>query len=345
MKKKTKVVAIMLSLCISVSMLAVGVLAASQVSLNVSSSVSFQSTGAYIMATGQVKRGTETSLANLTEEDRPAGDTGTGLSYSYTGYSYTPIGSGSDVNAPDGSGSKDLVTWNIGSIEFLESEPVVQYEITFKNYGEADVEISITGMPESIPNVEIVGTSLPITVTSGQTEVYTLTLTLTKFNVSIDPAVQVNLNTSMVSKNVATEPVETYTVSYEITDEHAREGTYVCIYVNNEEKLYLTWNSTDGQTGSFEVSAGSILQIYGDRPSSINTHSYSKYDISFAPAPVAEESGYFYEIFDSENNKVAEAKNALDIENSPYNSYIISSTNLPYTINSDIRIVVTVWTE
>ena len=138
-KKKTKIVAIMLSLCMSVSMLTIGVLAASQVSLNVSSSVSFQSTGAYIMATGQVKRGTETSLANLTEEDRPAGDTGTGLSYSYTGYSYTPIGSGSDVNAPDGSGSKDLATWNIGSIEFLESESVVQYEITFKNYGEADV--------------------------------------------------------------------------------------------------------------------------------------------------------------------------------------------------------------
>ena len=44
MKKKTKIVAIMLSLCMSVSMLTIGVLAASQVSLNVSSSVSFQST-------------------------------------------------------------------------------------------------------------------------------------------------------------------------------------------------------------------------------------------------------------------------------------------------------------
>ena len=260
MKKKTKVVAIMLSLCMSVSMLTIGVLAASQVSLNVSSSVSFQSTGAYIMATGQVKRGTETSLANLTEEDRPAGDTGTGLSYSYTGYSYTPIGSGSDVNAPDGSGSKDLATWNIGSIEFLESESVVQYEITFKNYGEADVEISITGMPESIPNVEIVGTSLPITVTSGQTEVYTLTLTLTKFNVSIDPAIQVNLNTSMVSKNVAVTPEpDTYTINYETCDP-AGEGPHIALYIDNEIFIEIALGITT-ESGSIEVNEGSVLKV------------------------------------------------------------------------------------
>lgn len=328
MKKKTKIVAIMLSLCMSVSMLTIGVLAASQVSLNVSSSVSFQSTGAYIMATGQVKRGTETSLANLTEEDRPAGDTDTGLSYSYTGYSYTPIGSGSDVNAPDGSASKDLDTWNIGSIEFLESKPVVQYEITFKNYGEADVEISITGMPESIPNVEIVGTSLPITVTSGQTEVYTLTLTLTKFNVSIDPAIQVNLNTSMVSKNVAVTPEpDTYTVNYEIT---GSAGTYscICIYADNEEKLYIESGgsySLEGLvTGSFTIKKGQQLQIYGSKPSNLNIMPRA-----FLPA---EYYGYIYEVYNDDQVLVATADSAV--------MQILSSEGLPYTVNGNIKIII-----
>lgn len=315
MKKKTKIVAIMLSLCMSVSMLAVGVLAASQVSLNVSSSVSFQSTGAYIMATGQVKRGTETSLANLTEEDRPAGDTGTGLSYSYTGYSYTPIGSGSDANAPDGSGSKDLATWNIGSIEFLEREPVVQYEITFKNYGETDVEISITGMPESIPNVEIVGTSLPITVTSGQTEVYTLTLTLTKFNVSIDPAIQVNLNTSMVSKNVATEPVETYTVNYELFDS-PNEGISLIAYINDKKLFEFIGPNIVAESGSIVVPANSVL----------------RFEVPYLQDVQENKNvGFLCEIYDENfENLLAELRTL---------GYSIDSTvNIPYTINCNINI-------
>ena len=338
MRKKTKVISAVLALCLSVSMLAVGVLAASTVTLNVTSSVTFKSTGAYVMATGQVKRGTEGSLTNLTEENRPDTDITTGASYSYTGYSYTPIGSGSDANAPDGTAPKDLEDWTIGEIEFLDKAPVIQYSISFKNYGESDVEINITGMPDEITNVEIQGTTLPITVASGETEEYTLTLTLTKFNESIDPAVQVNLNTSMVSKSVSTAPDETYTVNYNIGG-NGGEGTYMSFYVDGVEMLYIDWfqSSMFNTSGSFEVVAGSILEVGGERNATTQNISnfYIPYD--FFPAPGS--YGYICEIYDSNNIKVAEAKTGFVNAKQE----ITSSSGFPYTINSDIRIEIFGW--
>lgn len=336
MRKKTKVISAVLALCLSVSMLAVGVLAASTVTLNVTSSVTFKSTGAYVMATGQVKRGTAGSLSNLTEEDRPETDTTTGASYSYTGYSYTPIGSGSDANAPDGTAPKDLEDWTIGEIEFLDTAPVIQYSISFKNYGESDVEINITGMPDEITNVEIKGTTLPITVASGETEEYTLTLTLTKFNESIDPAVQVNLNTTMVSKNIAVTPEpDTYTVNYEITGS-GTENCYICIYADNEEKLFLqgTGYTLEGEiTGSFTVKEGQILQIYGNRPSENGTFNIEP-RLPWLPP---DRYGYTFEIYNDNNSLIAEAK-SMDAQ-------ILSSNGLPYTVDGNIKIIIKAYYE
>ena len=323
MRKKTKVISAVLALCLSVSMLAVGVLAASTVTLNVTSSVTFKSTGAYVMATGQVKRGTEGSLTNLTEENRPDTDITTGASYSYTGYSYTPIGSGSDANAPDGTAPKDLEDWTIGEIEFLDKAPVIQYSISFKNYGESEVEINITGMPDEITNVEIQGTTLPITVASGETEEYTLTLTLTKFNESIDPAVQVNLNTTMVSKNVAVTPEpDTFTCTFENLSGGASEGATLDVLINGNKVVSAAW--WENFTEKIDISAGDVITIgvTNNNAASIGT------------------TGFNLKLYNSNNEMVADAKTAkAKTANVEY------ANNFPYTITGDIRIVVEGYTE
>ena len=323
MRKKTKVISAVLALCLSVSMLAVGVLAASTVTLNVTSSVTFKSTGAYVMATGQVKRGTEGSLTNLTEEDRPDTDITTGASYSYTGYSYTPIGSGSDANAPDGTAPKDLEDWTIGEIEFLDTAPVIQYSISFKNYGESEVEINITGMPDEITNVEIQGTTLPITVASGETEEYTLTLTLTKFNESIDPAVQVNLNTTMVSKNVAVTPEpDTFTCTFENLSGGASEGATLDVLINGNKVVSAAW--WENFTEKIDISAGDVITIGVTNNNAVSIGT----------------TGFNLKLYNSNNEMVADAKTAkAKTANVEY------ANNFPYTITGDIRIVVEGYTE
>lgn len=329
MRKKTKVISAVLALCLSVSMLAVGVLAASTVTLNVTSSVTFKSTGAYVMTTGQVKRGTEGSLTNLTEEDRPETDTTSGASYSYTGYSYTPIGSGSDANAPDGTAPKDLEDWTIGEIEFLDTAPVIQYSISFKNYGESEVEINITGMPDEITNVEIKGTTLPITVASGETEEYTLTLTLTKFNESIDPAVQVNLNTTMVSKNIAVTPEpNTFTCTYEKSG-GTGEGGYIYIYVNDTCVLYSSFSTgeiADGTVGSFEIKEGDIIDVFNSEQNLNLLNS----NVSYAP-PLGGWGGYDCRLYNEEGELVASA--------SLFGSGTGQGekTGFPYTVTGNLR--------
>ena len=329
MKKKTKVISAVLALCLSVSMLAVGVLAASTVTLNVTSSVTFKSTGAYVMATGQVKRGTEGSLTNLTEDDRPETDTTSGASYSYTGYSYTPIGSGSDANAPDGTAPKNLEDWTIGEIEFLDTAPVIQYSISFKNYGESEVEINITGMPDEITNVEIQGTTLPITVASGQTEEYTLTLTLTKFNESIDPAVQVNLNTSMVSKSAISES-DTFTCTYEVVEDlenpTGADAIVAYLFVNDVCVLSLNSYYQDiGKTGTLILEPNSSIYF------AVNSDGLT------TRAGARGWGSYKCEVFDDSNEKVAEAYCNYDSGN--YS--VTGEVGLPYIVKSDIKIIFT----
>ena len=121
MKKKTRIIGSISALALSMAMLTGGVLAASQVSLNVSSTVSFNAQGVYLKAEGQVKRGAnEGSLSNLT----------TSANYTYTGYSYNPDASGE----PDGTSytntamrdqAGSTVGWQIGEVEFTETEKVL----------------------------------------------------------------------------------------------------------------------------------------------------------------------------------------------------------------------------
>ena len=197
MKKKTRIIGSISALALSMAMLTGGVLAASQVSLNVSSTVSFNAQGVYLKAEGKVKRGAnEGSLSNLT----------TSANYTYTGYSYNPNASGE----PDGTSYTNTAMrdqagstagWQIGEVEFTETEKVLQYAITFTNYSEFDVSITIT------PNVAATLTGITTSSTETQeivvsaksgetpgTASYTFTMTLTNFASSVDGAVSLDID-------------------------------------------------------------------------------------------------------------------------------------------------------
>ena len=198
MKKKTKLIGAIFALCTSLCMLCFGVMAASSVSLNVSSTVSFSAQGVYLKAQGQVKRGANAgSLSNL------VGDT-----YSYTGYSYNPDENG----APDGTvytqtamrdDAGSTSGWNIGEVEFTENEKVLQYEIVFTNYSEFDVEITITpttaGTLTNVTTSSQTAEKVTVSAKSGQTpgtQTYTFTMTLN--NVATSQSGTVGLNISAV---------------------------------------------------------------------------------------------------------------------------------------------------
>ena len=197
MKKKTRIIGSISALALSMAMLTGGVLAASQVSLNVSSTVSFNAQGVYLKAEGQVKRGAnQGSLSNLT----------TSANYTYTGYSYNPDASGE----PDGTSYTNTAMrdqagstagWQIGEVEFTETEKVLQYAITFTNYSEFDVSITIT------PNVAATLTGITTSSTETQeivvsaksgetpgTASYTFTMTLTNFSTSVSGAVGLDIS-------------------------------------------------------------------------------------------------------------------------------------------------------
>ena len=117
MKKRIKIISLITSLCICLSLFTVGVFAVTQVSFGVTSSMSFTADGVYFKAEGNLKQGTSASSATVQAEPE-------GANYTYVGYSYTRLGSGTDPDVPDGSASvTNLVdasgapnaTWAIGA--------------------------------------------------------------------------------------------------------------------------------------------------------------------------------------------------------------------------------------
>ena len=209
MKKKGKIFGTISALAISTAMMAVGVMAASQVSLNVSSSVSFQATGVYVKVNGQIQQGASTdSLTNATEPENS--------DYTYIGYSYTPVTAQTETgttattydDTPDGSVfNPTMPSWTIGEIAFDETNKVIRYSFDFKNYSEFTVNATITNYSQAVdqtPSLTSVFTSLAdsIEVLESQTggvisipakteagpgtASYTITLTLKRFDSSFN---------------------------------------------------------------------------------------------------------------------------------------------------------------
>ena len=179
MKKKTRIIGSVSALAISMAMLTGGVLAASSVSLSVNSTVSFNATGVYVKAEGSVLRGSSTG--NLAAYDGNEGGT-----YTYTGYSYTPVDEGTD-DTPNGTSSHNLTAWTIGNVSFTETGRYLQYKIDFTNYSEFPIAVSVTDNTGTNANISKTVSSEDIEyIAPNDTQTYTLTLQLTDVSSSID---------------------------------------------------------------------------------------------------------------------------------------------------------------
>ena len=276
MKKKTKLIGTIFALCTSLCMLCFGVMAASSVSLNVSSTVSFSAQGVYLKAQGQVKRGANAgSLSNL------VGDT-----YSYTGYSYNPDENG----APDGTvytqtamrdDSGSISGWNIGEVEFTENEKVLQYEIVFTNYSEFDVEITITpttaGTLTNVTTSSQTAEKVTVSAMSGQTpgtQTYTFTMTLNNVATSQSGTVGLNINAVKYEEKIYNVTVNvTGTNWQDIISASADSKTEDCgdyITDNNtfqvKDYLYFDFCNTYGIVTSinvkYSIDNGEVIQIF-----------------------------------------------------------------------------------
>ena len=189
MKKKTRIIASFSALALSMAMLTGGVLSATSVSLNVSSTVSFEATGLYLKAEGQVKRGTSSSRTNLAETERPEEEQSMGYSYSYLDHSYVEDTDGTPLGS---SSFEDMPEWTIGTIVFTESENVVEYAFTFTNYSEYPISVTITpnvaSALESVTTANVSGAQT-LTIQPNESQSFSYTLTLDNVASSVTGAV------------------------------------------------------------------------------------------------------------------------------------------------------------
>ena len=199
MKKRAKIIAIVSTLCLCLSLFVVGVLSVSTTSLSVTSSLSFKSNGAYVMVDGQLRQGATGESATL--------QSGAPATYTYKGYSYNCIGgTGADKDKPDGTASLESfvdasgasnATWAVGQISFSETLPVAVYHFTFTNYSAMMVFVSVSSNIQEL-NTDLAG-KVSITEsfesgntidaydgTTAKTIVYTITVEITDYTTSFE---------------------------------------------------------------------------------------------------------------------------------------------------------------
>ena len=170
MKKRSKIIALVTTLCLCLSMFTIGVLAATSASLSVTSTLNFESKGVYVMVDASLKQGADVATAAVLTEGAPTGQA------TYKAYSYSRIGgTGADQHAPDGSASSDTFLkadgspagdWAIGDITYTSENVVVVYEFLVSNYSPFEVTGTVEGISEALTSYT---DQLSITTYTGTT--------------------------------------------------------------------------------------------------------------------------------------------------------------------------------
>lgn len=183
--KKTKIILTLASFCICLGIFSIGVLAASSISLQVNSSVSFEAKGVYVKAVGEILTGVDYTSENLsTPISVPEG-----ADYNYTGYSYVPIASDGSNDTPNGSSSlSTMPSWQVGNVAFTEADKVIVYRLKFKNYSEFQVTATFDGLSDfaenSSFNVSYEGDSVSLPQDHSEV-VFDIVLKITDFSKSV----------------------------------------------------------------------------------------------------------------------------------------------------------------
>ena len=151
MKKRSKIIALVTTLCLCLSLFVVGVLAATSASLSVTSTLNFTADGVYVMVDASLKQGADVSTAQvLSGTEAPTGQS-TYKAYSYpraSGQDY-PSGAASTTHFVNESGAQ-ANTWAIGDINYTSTNKVVVYEFTVSNYSPFEVQGTVEGVSEAL---------------------------------------------------------------------------------------------------------------------------------------------------------------------------------------------------
>lgn len=189
MKKKFKLFATIGSLALAVCMMTIGVLAATQVTFNVTSNVSFSTDKVYVDVTGKVEYGATASREskNFTGKN-------------YTGTPGDTAATNMVLTAGTGLTQEDITgnTVKFGSLAFAEEKGnTIVYTFTITNSGANNcyVKITPTNGIESADNVTATSAATgAITdvnggefLTKGETVTYTYTLKITDISKSVTP--------------------------------------------------------------------------------------------------------------------------------------------------------------
>ena len=131
MKKRAKIITTIASLCLAVALLAFGVYAAANVTLNVTSKVNFVVTDVFASITGNVYKSADGTATGQTE-----------LGSGYTGATYT----GSTPKTPMATvGSTGTLTWAIDddTVNLTSAQPWVRYVIAVTNDEGKPINVSV----------------------------------------------------------------------------------------------------------------------------------------------------------------------------------------------------------
>ncbi len=168
MKKKFKLLATIGSLCLAISLMAIGVYAAASVSLNVTSNVTFNAESVFVGYKGKIERATTGDFSSAEELVEEHDDWVTNGSTTSTS-------------------SATLTAWTPAEVSFEEGKQFIRYTITFQNNSGFDIKVVSSNVPTSQDGVTITenNTSLSSIEPDG-TAAWTLTLELTDVSGSIN---------------------------------------------------------------------------------------------------------------------------------------------------------------
>ena len=149
MKKRSKIIALVTTLCLCLSLFVVGVLAATSAKFNVTSTLNFTADGVYVMVDASLKQGADVATAAVLTEGAPTQPRFKAYSYPRESGQDYPNGEPSTTHFVNESGAQ-ADTWAIGDINYTSTNKVVVYEFLVYNYSNFEVQGTVKGISEAL---------------------------------------------------------------------------------------------------------------------------------------------------------------------------------------------------
>ncbi len=168
MKKKFKLLATIGSLCLAISLMAIGVYAAASVSLNVTSNVTFNAESVFVGYKGKIERASSRDFTSPEELVAEHEDW---------------VTNGDTTSTSSGT----LTAWTPSEVSFEEGKQFIKYTITFQNNSGFNIKVVSSNVPTSQEGVTITENNSSLaSITPDATATWTLTLELTDVSGSIN---------------------------------------------------------------------------------------------------------------------------------------------------------------